>query len=66
LRAYLGADRIPDEQAAAVPLPSGPTCSRGKPTVGRLKGYRRIATRYEKLAVNYLAWILLTATVLWL
>jgi transposase len=38
----------------------------GKPTVGRLTGYRRIATRYEKLAVNYLAWIQLTATVLWL
>jgi transposase len=34
-------------------------------TVGRLKQYRRIATRYEKLAVNYLAWIQLTAAVMW-
>jgi transposase len=28
-------------------------------TVGRLKQFRRVATRYEKLAVNYLTWVTL-------
>ena len=32
---------------------------------GRLKDFRRIATRYDKLARNFLAGVLLTATVLW-
>lgn len=31
LRVRLGADRIPDEPAAAIPLPSGPTCSWEQP-----------------------------------
>ena len=34
--------------------------------VGRLKQFRRVATRYEKLAVNYLAMITLAAVVIWL
>ena len=29
--------------------------------VGRLKGYRRIATRYDKLALSYLAFVHLAA-----
>ena len=31
----------------------------------RLKDFRRIATRYDKLARNFLAGVLLAATVLW-
>ena len=32
---------------------------------GRLKDFRRIATRYDKLARNFLAGIVLVAAVLW-
>lgn len=32
----------------------------------RLKQFRRVATRYEKTARNYLAVVILAATVLWL
>ncbi len=34
--------------------------------INRLKQYRRIATRYEKRAVNYLAMLTLVAIRLWL
>lgn len=33
---------------------------------GRLKDFRRIATRYDKLAVNYLAFVKLASIRLWL
>ena len=32
---------------------------------GRLKDFRRIATRYDKLAINYLAAIVIAATLTW-
>jgi transposase len=35
-------------------------------SVGRLKQFRRVATRYDKRAVNYLAWVTLAAVALWL
>jgi len=35
-------------------------------TLNRLKQYRRIATRYEKRAVNYLAMLTIAAILLWL
>ena len=35
-------------------------------SVGRLKQFRRVATRYDKRAVNYLAWVTLAAAVIWL
>ncbi len=35
-------------------------------SVNRLKQFRRVATRYEKLAVNYLAWVTLGVTLIWL
>ncbi len=35
-------------------------------TVNRLKAYRRVATRYEKLASHYLAMVTLAAILLWL
>jgi transposase len=34
--------------------------------INRLKQFRRVATRYEKLAVNYLAMVTLAAILLWL
>jgi len=34
--------------------------------VNRLKGFRRIATRYEKRAVHYLGMLGVACTVLWL
>jgi transposase len=34
--------------------------------ISRLKQFRRIATRYEKLAENYLAMVTLAALLLWL
>jgi transposase len=35
-------------------------------SVGRLKQCRRVATRYDKRACNYLAWITLAAAIIWL
>jgi transposase len=35
-------------------------------TINRLKQYRRVATRYEKRKVNYLAMVTIAAIVLWL
>jgi transposase len=35
-------------------------------SVGRLKQFRRVATRYDKRAVNYLAWVTLAAVAIWL
>jgi transposase len=32
---------------------------------GRLKDFRRIATRYDKLARNFLAAVALAATIIW-
>jgi transposase len=38
-----------------------------KRTIKRLKGFRRVATRYEKRDVNYLAMVTIAAIVLlWL
>ena len=34
--------------------------------INRLKQYRRIATRYDKRAVNYAAWITIAAILHWL
>jgi len=34
--------------------------------VNRLKQFRRVATRYEKRAVNYLAMVTIAAILLWL
>jgi transposase len=34
--------------------------------INRLKQYRRVATRYEKLAVNYLAMVSIAAILIWL
>jgi transposase len=35
-------------------------------SIGRLKQFRRVATRYDKRAVNYLAWVTLATCITWL
>jgi transposase len=35
-------------------------------SVGRLKQFRRVATRFDKRACNYLAWVTLGAAIIWL
>jgi transposase len=35
-------------------------------SVGRLKQFRRVATRYDKRACDYLAWVTLATTLVWL
>jgi hypothetical protein len=35
-------------------------------SVGRPKQFRRVATRYDKRACNYLAWVTLAAVAIWL
>ncbi len=34
-------------------------------SVGRLKQFRRVATRYDKRVVNYLSWVTLATIVTW-
>jgi transposase len=41
-------------------------CNRVECSVGRLQQSRHIATRYRKLVVNYLAWVALAASLVWL
>ena len=38
--------------------------NRVEPSVGRLKQFRRVATRYDKRARNYPAWVTLAAAVI--
>jgi transposase len=58
---------IPGRAARAVVDPLNRTAYRRRNIVermfGRLKNWKRIATRYDRLAVNYLAAIILVATV---
>ena len=35
-------------------------------SVGRLKPFRRVATRFDERACNYLAWVTLGAAIIWL
>jgi transposase len=41
-------------------------CFIGECFIGKMKHFRRIATRYEKTARNFLAMITLAATMIWL
>jgi transposase len=45
-----------------------PSAASGWPREGvnRLKQFRRVATRYDKRAVNYLAWVTLATAIIWL
>ena len=41
-------------------------CNRVKRLINLLEQFRRVATRYEKLATNYLAMLTLAVILLWL
>ena len=58
----------PQRSAAAARLRQGcvPRGNRVERLIGRLKQYRRIATRYEKRAANDLAMVTLGMTMPWL
>ena len=58
---------IPGRAARAVVYPLNRTAYRRRNVIermfGRLKNWKRIATRYDRLAINYLAAIVLVATI---
>ena len=58
---------IPGRAARAVAYPLNHIAYRRRNVIermfGRLKNWKRIATRYDRLAVNYLAAVVLVATV---
>jgi transposase len=59
----------PSPTSTASPTSTGlPTGGRNRVerSVGRLKQFRRVATRYDKRARKYLAWVTLAAAVIWL
>ena len=49
-------------EAVLLPRPVQGT-QRHRRMIGRLKDFRRIATRYNRLAINYLAAVCIAATV---
>ena len=70
LRAIGASAVIPSSRSRAVPIPHDASLYRARHaienTIGKLKEFRRIATRYEKLGANYLALIHLACVILWL
>jgi len=60
---------IPSTRSRRQPIPYSKTIYRQRNLIermfARLKDFRRIATRYDKLARNFLAGALIAATVLW-
>ena len=74
------AHRLLDGQSAEAVIPSNPARARRLPLdkhlykerhlveccIGKLKQFRRLATRYEKTARNYLAVVTIAAIALWL
>jgi transposase len=60
---------IPSSARRKPPIPHDPTAYRQRNLIermfSRLKDFRRIATRYDKLATNFLAGTVLAATALW-
>jgi transposase len=60
---------IPSTASRKRPIPHDPIAYRLRNLVermfGRLKDFRRVATRYDKLARNFLATLAIAATVIW-
>ena len=60
---------IPSTRSRRRPIPYDPVAYKQRNLIermfGRLKDFRRIARRYDKLAANYLAGIVIAATVTW-
>ena len=73
LRNLLAAQRatavIPSTASRRSPIPYNKAVYRQRNVIermfARLKDFRRVATRYDKLARNFLAGALIVATVLW-
>jgi transposase len=70
LLARLGARAvIPSTTSRRTPIPYSKSLYRQRNLIermfARLKDFRRIATRYDKLARNFLAGAILAATVIW-
>ena len=61
---------IPNNPSRACKLPFDTTLCKGRHLIeycfSRLKQFRRVATRYEKTARNYLTVVTLAATILWI
>jgi putative transposase len=61
---------IPNNPSRAIKLPFDAALYKERHLVecciGKLKQFRRVATRYEKTARNYLAVVTIAATVLWI
>ena len=60
---------IPSTASRSCPIPYSKSAYRQRNLIermfARLKDFRRVATRYDKLARNFLAGALLAATVIW-
>jgi transposase len=60
---------IPSTTSRSRPIPYSKTVYRQRNVIermfARLKDFRRVATRYDKLARNFLAGALIVATVIW-
>lgn len=60
---------IPSTASRRTPIPYNKTIYRQRNLIermfSRLKDFRRVATRYDKLARNFLAGALIAATVVW-
>ena len=60
---------IPSTASRKIPIPFDRVAYRERNLIermfGRLKDFRRIATRYDKLARNFLAAVALAATIIW-
>lgn len=60
---------IPSTASRRMPIPYNKTIYRQRNLIermfARLKDFRRVATRYDKLARNFLAGALIAATVVW-
>ena len=60
---------IPSTTSRRQPIPYDKTLYRQRNVIermfARLKDFRRVATRYDKLARNFLAGVMIAATLLW-
>lgn len=60
---------IPSTTSRRQPIPYNKTIYRERNLIermfARIKDFRRVATRYDKLARNFLAGVLIVATVIW-
>jgi transposase len=60
---------IPSTRSRKAPIPDDPEAYRDRNRIerafGRLKDWRRIATRYDKLARNFASAVALAAVIIW-